>query len=405
MLQTKELLVLKSNVSNITFPAATMATAASAATTATIATAASAATIATTTSSLKTTSTTSVLVALVLMNSTISNTTKLQSPVAQTINTLPNCYRQQIECPWTSVRDVKADKHTSANTQMVKDYVSSSVTPLKLITTRAKLSAVVDVSHSSDFGHSSNFNPTTALFNENQNGTGWTESTTEMTFKTVGDLQITAEVFYDETPSSENTTTTAESDVSYTHNYDEMMDNSTVGLATAESITENSTRDLFTAGSTITNSMDVSFDFSSTTPGSISSSTETVIGETIPSKSTVGSMMSVITESTESLDAVIVTANTTYDQSIISIDDDDELYSTISSEDLQFWPTDEKKIASAEERRIVKRMSEVIFNGTHCFQIVCSPPSPVTKYVTEVPNDFQGFSEKSSKYQRVYSYT
>lgn len=382
-----------------------MATAASAATTATIATAASAATMATTTSSLKTTSTTSVLVALVLMNSTISNTTKLQSPVAHTINTLPNCYRQQIECPWTTVRDVKADEHTSANTQTVKDYVHSSVTPLKLITTKAKLSTAVDVNHSSDFGHSSNFSPTTALFSENQNGTGWTEITTEMTFKTVGDLQITAEVvYYDETSSSENTTTTAESDVSYTHNYDEMTDNSTVGLATAESITENSTRDLVTAGSTITSSMDVSFDFSSTTPTSILSSTETLIGETIPGKSTVGSMTSVITESMASLDAVVVTANTTYDQSIISIDDDDELYSTISSEDLQFWPTNEK-ITSTEERRIVKRMSEVIFNGTHCFQIVCPPPSPVTKYVTELPNDFQGFSEKSSKYQRVYSYS
>ncbi|XP_029345531.1 transmembrane channel-like protein 2 [Acyrthosiphon pisum] len=401
---TKELLVLKSNVSNVTAPMATMATVARAATTATMATAASAATTATmataataatTTSSLKMTSTTSVLVTLAFMNSTISNTTKLQLPVAHTIDTQPNCYRQQIECPfsWPSVRNGPADQHTPR----VDDYVSSSITPLKLITTRPNSSTAVDLGHSSDFGHSSNFGPTTGLFSENRNGTGSTESTTETTFKTVDDVQITAEVvYYDEKSSSENTATTAKSDVSYTNNYDEMMENSTVELVTAELMTENLTRDLVTAGSTITSSTDVSFDFGSTTPGSISSSIETAIGGTIPVEPTVESTTSLVTESTTSLDAVVAMANTTIGQSIITVDDDDEPYSTISSDDLQFQATDENT-ESAEERRIVKRMSEVIFNGTHCFQIVCSPPSPVTKYVTEVPNGFQGFSEKSSE--------
>lgn len=393
--------MLKSNVSNVTAPMATMATVARAATTATMATAATATT---TTSSLKMTSTTSVLVTLAFMNSTVSNTTKLQLPVAHTIDTQPNCYRQQIECPFSrpSVRYGPVDKHTQA----VGDYVSSSIKPLQLITTRPKLSTLVDLGHSPDFGHGSNFGPTTGLFSENRNGTGWTESTTETTFKTVDDVKITAEVvYYDEKSSSENTVTTVESDVSYTHNYDEMMENFTVDMVTTELMTENSTRDLVTDGSTITSSTDVSFDFRSTTPGSISSSIETTsIGGTTPVESTVESTTSVVTESTTSLDTVVIMENTTIGQSIITVDDDDEPYSTISSEDFQFWPTDEN-IASAEERRIVKRMSELIFNGTHCFQIVCSPPSPVTKYVTEVPNGFQGFSEKSSKYQSLYSYT
>jgi len=345
----------------------------------------------------------------------MSNTTKLQLPVAHMIDTQPNCYRQQIECPfsWPSVRYGPANEHT----QTVDDYVSSSITPLQLITTRPKLATVVDRGHSSDlghssdfghnsdFGHSSNFGPTTGLFNENRNSTGWTESTTETTFKTVDDVQITAEVvYYDEKSSSENTATTAESDVNYTHNYDEMMENSTVGMVTTELMTEDSTRDLVTSGSTITSSTDLSFEFGSTAPGSISSSIETTISGTIPVESTVESTTSVVTESTTNLDAVVIMPNTTIVQSIITVDDDDEPYSTISSEDLKFLPADEE-ITSAEERRIVKRMSEVIFNGTHCFQIVCSPPTPVTKYVTEVPNGFQGFSEKSSKYQSVNSYT
>jgi len=44
-----------------------------------------------------------------------------------------------------------------------------------------------------------------------------------------------------------------------------------------------------------------------------------------------------------------------------------------------------------------KRMSEIIFDGTHCFQVVCSPRPPVSN-VTEVPMGFQGFNDKSSKY-------
>ncbi|XP_022160747.1 transmembrane channel-like protein 3 isoform X2 [Myzus persicae] len=364
---TKELLVLKSNVSNITATAATMAT------------------MATTTSLSKTTSTTSVLVALAFMNSTMSNTTKLQLPVAPTIATQPNCFRQEIECPFSfpAVRNVPADVHP----KMVDNSVPSS--PLQLITTGADLTTVVD------FGHTSDFSRTTSIFSVNRNGTGWTESTTETTIKTVDDLRITAEViYYDETSSSEDTSTTTESDVRYTHSYDETMENLTVGLVTAESMTEISTMDLVTAQSTITSSTDVSFDFTSNTSELISSSTESTLGETIPSES-VESTTSVVTESTESLDAVVLMANTTIDQSTITIDDNDEPYSTISSDDLQFWPTDEMN-ASSKERRIVKRMSEVIFNGTHCFQIVCSPPSPVIN-VTEVPNGFQGFSEESSE--------
>lgn len=353
--------------------------------------------MATTTSMLKTTSTTSVLVALAFMNSTMSNTTKLHLPVTNTIDTQPNCFRQQIECPFPlpAVKNVSAD----VRPQIVDKPVSSSTTPaLQLITTGANSSAVMDFGHSSDFSRNSNVGPpTTGLFSSNRNVTSWTESTTETTFKTVDDVRITAEVVYDdETSSSEDTTTTADPDVSYTHSYDEMIENPTVGLVTAaESMTENSTIDLVTAESTITSSTDVSFDFESTIPESSSSSTESELGETMLSES-VESTTRMVTESTLSLDAAVMMANTTIDQPIITtIDDNDEPYSTTSYDDLQFWRADER-IVSSKERRIVKRMAELIFNGTHCFQIVCSSPSPVTN-VTEVPKGFQGFSEESSK--------
>jgi len=353
--------------------------------------------MATTTSMLKTTSTTSVLVALAFMNSTMSNTTKVQLPVTNyTIDVQPNCFRQQIECPFSlsAVKNVSAD----VRPQMVDKPVSSSTTPaLQLITTGANSSAVMDFGHISDFSRNLDVGPpTTGLFSSNHNGTRLTESTTETTFKTVDDVRITAEVVYDdETSSSEYTTTTTDPDVSYTHSYDEMIENSTVGLVTAESMAENSIIDLVTTESTITNSMDVSFDFDSTTPESSSSSTETELGETMLSES-VESMTRMVTESTLSLDAIVMMANTTIDQPIITtIDDNDEPYSTTSYDDLQFWRTDER-IASSKERRIVKRTPDLIFNGTHCFQIVCSSPLPDTN-VTEVPNGFQGFSEESSK--------
>ncbi|XP_060852732.1 transmembrane channel-like protein isoform X1 [Rhopalosiphum padi] len=379
---TKELLTLKSNVSNITANAATRATAATAATIAT------AATMATTTSMLKTTSTTSVLVALAFMNSTMSNMTKLQLPVTHTIDTQPNCYRQQIECPfsWPGVQYVTADIHSPK----MKDYISSSIAPLEFSTTGADFSSVVGLVSGADFGQ------TTGVFGANRNGgTGWTESTAETTFKTIDDLRITAEVIYDDTlSSSEDNATTSEFDVSSTHSYDETTEKSTVGLVTAESMSDNSTVDTVDDWSTTTYPMNVSLDLSSIASQSISSSTQSAISETIPGEY-VESTSSVIPESTASLDAEILMLNTTIDQSIITMDNDDEQYSTIVSDDLQLLRTDEI-IASSEKRRIVKRMSEVIFNGTHCFQVVCSSPSPVTN-VTEVPNSSQGFSEESTE--------
>jgi len=321
--------------------------------------------------------------------------TKLQLPVTHTIDTQPNCYRQQIECPfsWPGVQYVTADIHSPK----MKDYISSSIAPLEFSTTGADFSSVVGLVSGADFGQ------TTGVFGANRNGgTGWTESTAETTFKTIDDLRITAEVIYDDTlSSSEDNATTSEFDVSSTHSYDETTEKSTVGLVTAESMSDNSTVDTVDDWSTTTYPMNVSLDLSSIASQSISSSTQSAISETIPGEY-VESTSSVIPESTASLDAEILMLNTTIDQSIITMDNDDEQYSTIVSDDLQLLRTDEI-IASSEKRRIVKRMSEVIFNGTHCFQVVCSSPSPVTN-VTEVPNSSQGFSEESSKYQSVYSY-
>ncbi|XP_025190710.1 transmembrane channel-like protein 3 isoform X2 [Melanaphis sacchari] len=383
---TKELLELKDNVSNITATAATKATTATMATTATATTIATAATMATTTSLLKTTSTTSVLVALAFMNSTMSNTTKSQLPVTRTIDTQPNCFRQQVECPfsWSAVRYVPTD----ANPPKLDESVPSPIAPLEFGTTETDFSTVVDLTPGTNLG------PITDVFGANRNDdAGWTESTAEATFNTINDLQITAEVVYD-TSSSENTATTSQFDVTYTHSYDDMVENSTVDLVTDEPMTENSTMDPVDGGSTIMNPTNASLDFYSTAFQSISISTQSVIGETTPDES-VELTSSVVPESTTSLDAEVLMKNTTIDQSIITIDKDDEPYSTIASDDLQSWRTD-KIIALSERRRIVKRMSEVIFNGTHCFQVVCSSPSPVTN-VTEVPNGFQGFSKESSK--------
>lgn len=364
--------------------------------TAATATMATAATMATTASLLKTTSTGSVLVALAFMNSTTSNITKLQLPVIRTIDTQPNCYRQQIECPfsWPAVQYIPTDDHPPK----VDDYIPSSNAPLEFGTTEADFSSIIDLSSGTDSGL------TTGVFGANRNGAaGWTESTAETTFKTIDDLRITADVvYYDDTFSSEDTTPVSEFNASYTHSYDGATENSIEGLVTTESMTENSTMDPADYGLTITNQTNVLLeDFSSIVPQSISSSTQNTIGETISSES-VELTPSTTSKSTASQDVEVLIANTTIDQSIITIDNDDEPFSTIASEDLKLWRTDEI-IASSEGRRIVKRMSEVIFNGTHCFQVVCSSPSPVTN-VTEVPNGFQGLSEKSSKYQSVYSY-
>jgi len=330
------------------------------------------------------------------MNSTMSNITKIQLPVIRTIDTQPNCYRQQIECPFSrpAVQYVPTDAHPPK----VDGYIPSSNAPLEFGITEADFSSIVDLSSGVDSG------PTTGVFGANRNGAaGWTESTAETTFKTIDDLRITADVvYYDDTFSSEDAATASEFNVSYTHNYDGATENSTKGLVTTESMTENSTMDLVDVGLTITNSTNFSLeDFSSIVSQSISSSTQNTIGETISSES-VELTPSMTPESMESLDVEVLIANTTIDQSIITIDNDDEPYSTIASENLKLWRTDEIS-ALSEGRRIVKRMSEIIFNGTHCFQVVCSSPSPVTN-VTEVPNGFQGFSEKSSKYQSVYSY-
>lgn len=394
VLQTKELLVLKSNVSNITATAAIKAT--TMGTTATTATVATAATMATTASLLKTTSTGSVLVALAFMNSTTSNITKLKLPVIRTIDTQPNCYRQQIECPfsWPAVRYIPTDVHPPK----VDGYIPSSNAPLEFGTTAADISSIVDLSSGAGTGL------TTGVLGANRNGSArWTESTAETTFKTIDDLQITADViYYDDTFSSEDTATASEFNVSYTHRYDGATENSTEGLVSTEPMTENSTMDPVDVGLTITNPTNVlSEDFSSIISQSTSSTTQSAIDETISSES-MELTPSTTPKLMASLDVEVLIANTTIDQSIITIDNDDEPYTTIASDDLKLWRTDEI-IASSEGRRIVKRMSEVIFNGTHCFQVVCSSPSPVTN-VTEVPNGFQGFSEKSSKYQSVYSY-
>lgn len=58
-------------------------------------------------------------------------------------------------------------------------------------------------------------------------------------------------------------------------------------------------------------------------------------------------------------------------------------------------------LSSQETRK--KRMSEIIIDGTRCFQVVCLPRPPSSFNVTDAsPTGFQGFGERSSKYQNVY---
>jgi len=94
-----------------------------------------------------------------------------------------------------------------------------------------------------------------------------------------------------------------------------------------------------------------------------------------------------VTEPTASLETEMI-PNTTTDESVFTTRN--ECNNCTITYDRR---TD--NVLSTETRK--KRTSEIIFDGTHCFQVTCSPRPPSLN-VTEVPKEFREFKEKSSKY-------
>lgn len=207
--------------------------------------------------------------------------------------------------------------------------------------------------HSTDFDNNGDDDgPTFNPLNEK-----WTwaddDSTTKKDFKTVDDLQITAEIVYYDTSSEFTAVEPNVSSTIYKTTDSPTMDSTTGSI---DELAKNSGTE--SIGSLITESI-------------TSSMTEP--------------MTSLTTESISSLDTKFISNTTTQSVSTTK----NESYDAINNDQ----QTDE--ISSSKTR--MKRIPEIIYNGTHCFRVVCSPPSPAS-VVTKAPNSSQGFSEDSSKY-------
>lgn len=371
MLQTKELLKLKPNASNLTANIMTTV-AANMMTTVVDNMTPTTKTITTVLPNIMNSTTLKLMTTLAMMTA-IPTTTKLPFPVGMK----PNCNWELTPCTF-SLSDVQSVSNAS---HLPITDVPGSIAP-----------HVTTIANNWSSTATAGFGPTVSFSPDRRGGSGRTENTTEAVFNKVEHVQISADAIYDysETSSSEDTTDTA--NVSYTHSYDVTSDRPTIGP----------TIDPVTSESTLTSPTDVSADdVRSIATESMWSPMQSTNGEMVP-EVFAGTKIIADTEPTASLDADGLTTNYMIDRSIVitTTDYDDESYDTTTTSKDPKMLNMAEMIDSPESKRIVKRTAELIINGSNCYHLVCSSSSPAPR-VTEAPNGFQGFTEKSSKGQSV----